>query len=202
MSIDREARVPAAIAALAAVGCAVWLPLWTSLLPLAALAFTLWFFRDPPRRTPQRPGHLICPADGKIIVAGPRRISVFMNVFNVHVCRTPVAGEVVAVEHHPGRFLAAFKPEAPEQNERTVIAVRDEGGATIRFTLIAGLVARRIVTRVRPGQRLRAGERVGLIRFGSRVDIDLPDGLECSVRIGDRVVAGESLLAAPVASAA
>jgi phosphatidylserine decarboxylase len=194
MRIDREvlpfALVLLALALVAVlVGLAVVAPL-----PLALLAFTLWFFRDPERATPDDAAALFAPADGRIIRAGPDTVSIFMNVFNVHVCRAPAAGRVAAVEHRPGRFLAAFKEEAPGANERTRI-VLDSAGPPLEFTLIAGLVARRIVCRVRAGQAVRAGERVGLIRFGSRVDVRLPTGVSPVVRIGDRVVAGETVLA-------
>jgi phosphatidylserine decarboxylase len=168
--------------------------------PLAALGvlllvFTVNFFRDPERRTFEDPNALISPADGRVIRAGNGRVSIFMNVFDVHVCRSPVAGRVTSVAHEPGRFLAAMKDEASEQNERTTIVVQPQDGVPVRFVLVAGLVARRIVCRVAEGCALRAGERVGIIRFGSRVDLDLPVGTAPSVGVGDRVVAGESVVA-------
>lgn len=160
----------------------------------AAAGFTLWFFRDPERTTPDVPGAIVSPADGRILRAGPKTISVFMNVFDVHVCRTPLAGNVEGVEHVAGRFLAAFRADAPEQNERVAIVVR-AGEQRVRFVLVAGLVARRIVCRVVRGQRLAAGERIGLIRFGSRVDVDLPSSSRVLVEVGQRVRAGETTLA-------
>ena len=159
-----------------------------------ACAFVLWFFRDPERTPPDDVDALVCPADGKIIKAGPRMISVFMNVFNVHVVRSPIAGRIESVEHSPGRFMAAWHDHASEQNERLSIVV-DDGARRVRFVLVAGLVARRIVAKIRPGQSIAAGERVGLIRFGSRVDIYLLAGSEVLTEIGDRVVAGETRLA-------
>jgi phosphatidylserine decarboxylase len=159
-----------------------------------ACAFVLWFFRDPERIPPDDADTLVCPADGKIIKAGPRMISVFMNVFNVHVVRSPIAGCIESVEHLPGRFMAAWNDRASEENERLSIVVAD-GPRRVRFVLVAGLVARRIVCKVRPGQPIAAGERVGLIRFGSRVDVELLAGSEVLTCIGDRVVAGETLLA-------
>jgi phosphatidylserine decarboxylase len=159
------------------------------------LVFTLNFFRDPERRTPDAENAVISPADGRVIKASEGRISIFMNVFDVHVCRAPVAGRVTSVAHEPGRFLAAMKDEASEQNERTTVVVQPDDGAPVKFVLVAGLIARRIVCRVAAGDTLRAGERVGIIRFGSRVDLDLPSGTVPSVRIGDRVVAGESVVA-------
>jgi phosphatidylserine decarboxylase len=118
-----------------------------------------------------------------------------MNVFDVHVCRSPVAGRVMSVGHQPGRFLAAMTDESSEQNERTAIVVQPPDGASVRMVLVAGLVARRIVCRVAVGRTLRSGERVGIIRFGSRVDLDLPPGATPAVRVGDRVVAGETVVA-------
>jgi len=168
---------------------------------LPPLLFTLWFFRDPERSTPQDADTLFAPADGKIIVAGPEKLSIFMNVFNVHVCRTPLAGRVERIEHHRGRFLAAYKDAASEHNERVSIVVSD-GSRRIRFTLVAGLVAKRIVCKVSEGQSLVAGERIGLIRFGSRVDVDLPEGARPAVSRGQRVVAGETPIAGLTAAPA
>jgi phosphatidylserine decarboxylase len=158
------------------------------------LLFTLWFFRDPERRTPDDPHAVISPADGKILRADKNEISVFMNVFDVHVCRAPIAADVAAVDHRSGRFLAAYKDAASDHNERVSIELRD-GQRKLTFTLVAGLIARRIVCRVTPGQRLSAGERIGLIRFGSRVDVVLPPGSTPQVRPGQRVVAGVTILA-------
>jgi phosphatidylserine decarboxylase len=159
------------------------------------LVFTLNFFRDPERHGSEDPSALISPADGRIVRADASRISIFMNVFDVHVCRSPVAGRVTSVVHEPGRFLAAMRDEASEQNERTAIVVQPQDGAPVRFVLVAGLVARRIVCRVAAGRTLRSGERVGIIRFGSRVDLDLPTGAAPTVRVGNRVVAGETVVA-------
>jgi phosphatidylserine decarboxylase len=194
MKIAREA-LPFALGIVAAcVAGALWVHPATAAVGLVLLGFVLWFFRDPERSTPDDPGAVVSPADGKIIVAGPERISVFMNVFDVHVCRAPVAGRLESVEHRPGRFLAAFKEQASEQNERVRLLLHGPGGR-IPFTLVAGLVARRIVCRVEAGQSIRAGQRVGLIRFGSRVDVDLPPGASVTVTRGDRVCAGETCIA-------
>jgi len=159
------------------------------------LIFTLNFFRDPERLAPEGRHVLLSPADGRIIRADAFRVSIFMNVFDVHVCRSPVAGTVASVVHEPGRFLAAMKDEAGEQNERTVVVVQPADGAPVRFVLVAGLVARRIVCRVEAGRTLAQGERVGIIRFGSRVDVDLPEGSTPAVRVKDRVVAGATVIA-------
>jgi phosphatidylserine decarboxylase len=192
--LDRDVLPFAGALALLAAASALLSP-WVALVPLVALAFTLWFFRARERRVPGDPAAILSPADGRIIVADPRRVSVFMNVFDVHVCRTPAAGKVVSVEHAAGRFLAAFKDAASDHNERTTIVVEPEKCAAVRFTLVAGLIARRIVCRVAPGRHLAAGERIGLIRFGSRVDVDLPKDAAPAVRVGERVVAGRTVIA-------
>ena len=193
MRIALESLPFAAVAGALAAAGAVWSP-WAALPPLAALAFVLWFFRDPDRAVPDDPRALVCPADGRVLRAGPARVSVFMNVLDVHVVRTPVAGTLRSYTHESGRFVAAWNDAASEHNERAVLEVDGPAGL-VRFVLVAGLVARRIVPWVRPGQELRAGDRVGLIRFGSRVDVDLPDGATSLVRVGQRVVAGETVLA-------
>jgi phosphatidylserine decarboxylase len=194
MTLDRAGR-PFVLTLSVLTLAAGWFVPMLAVAGVVLLAFTLNFFRDPERMAPEVPGALISPADGRIIRADDARVSIFMNVFDVHVCRCPVAGEVESVVHEPGRFLAAMKAEASDQNERTTIVVRTPQGAAVRFALVAGLVARRIVCRVGPGRRLAAGERVGIIRFGSRVDVDLPAGAAPAVGVGDRVLAGESVIA-------
>ncbi len=193
MSLAKEAW-PFVIVAAVLTAVVAWLSPVGAVVPGLLLLFVVWFFRDPTRVTPADPDLLVSPADGRIIRSDAESISIFMNVFNVHVCRTPAAGVVESVVHHPGRFLAAFKDEAPLENERTVIVVA-EGKFRLEFTLIAGLIARRIVCRVRSGQKLERGQRVGLIRFGSRVDVALPEGTRPVVTIGDRVQAGETVIA-------
>lgn len=193
MRIAREALPFALTAAAAAVALAFWTP-WAALPCLVFLVFCLWFFRDPERQPPEDPRAVLSPADGRIIAATPARVSVFMNVFDVHVCRTPAPGRLVSITHASGSFAAAFKDEASESNERAVLVVEGPAGP-VRFALVAGLVARRIVTWVQPGQTLAPAQRVGLIRFGSRVDVDLPPGTVAAVRVGDRVRAGRSVLA-------
>ncbi len=194
MKVDRDAWPFLGVLAVATAAAAWWSP-WAAIAPAVLLVFVARFFRDPERRAADRPGELLSPADGRVIAAGPERISVFMNVFDVHVCRSPCAGRVLSVERRAGSFVSAFRDSASEHNERTEIVVEGERGR-VRFVLVAGLVARRIVCRVAPGAALEAGERVGLIRFGSRVDLDLPPGASPRVRIGDRVVAGETAVVA------
>jgi phosphatidylserine decarboxylase len=194
MKIDRDALPWSAVLGLVAAGLGLFVHWLAAVPPLLLLLFTLWFLRDPERTPPDDPRALLSPADGRIIKAGPDVVSIFMNVFDVHICRAPLSGLVERVERRPGRFLAAYRDEASEHNERLTIHLAD-GKRRLRFTLVAGLIARRIVCRVKPGDRLAAGQRVGLIRFGSRVDLELPAGGEVSVRLGRKVVAGETVLA-------
>jgi phosphatidylserine decarboxylase len=192
MRITREA-LPFA-AALILTGAAAWLVHPLAALPsLVLLLFVLWFFRDPHRTPPTDTDVVISPADGKIIAAGDQRVSIFLNVFDVHVCRSPIGGRVERIERSPGRFLAAYRDDAAEHNERVAIRIVD-GGRRLSFTLVAGLVARRIVCRVTTGESLAAGQRVGMIRFGSRVDVDLPAEGKPTVRLGQRVRAGETII--------
>ena len=190
------------VVAARALGGAWWLGpiLWT---PIA-----IWiplFFRDPQRTTPDQPGLVVAPADGRIVgiedleepdyIAGPAtRVSVFMNVFSVHVNRHPVTGVVEYSNYRPGRFLNATLDKASVYNERMSLGVRSPDGRVL-IRQIAGLVARRIVTDHVPGDSVQRGQRLGLIRFGSRVDTYLPKGTTIRVRLGDQAVAGETILA-------
>lgn len=168
---------------------------------LAALA-CLGFFRDPERTPPVVPGGVLAPADGKVMgigdvsdpVVGPAvRVCIFLSPLDVHINRSPVTAVVRDVEYVPGKFLAAYRPEASEDNERCTVTLEgDEARVGVRQ--IAGVVARRIVCRVGPGDKLEAGQRYGLIRFGSRTDLLLPRGTEIRVRVGDRVRGGESVM--------
>jgi len=168
---------------------------------VVALAFA-GFFRDPDRIAPELPGVVLAPADGRVMViaealdpwVGPAvRMSIFLSPLDVHVNRAPVGGLVKNVEYVAGRFLAAYRPEASEQNERCAVSL-DGDRARVTVTQISGVLARRIVCRARPGDTLRAGERYGLIRFGSRTDLVLPRGTDLRVRVGDRVRGGESVM--------
>jgi phosphatidylserine decarboxylase len=186
---------------------------WFLTWPLIGL--TLWialFFRDPIRVTPQGEGLIVAPADGLITLiervpvprelAGPDglgdaplvRVSIFMSVFDVHINRTPIAGTIRQVVYISGKFLSADLDKASEENERQHIVVEGKGGRRIGFTQIAGLVARRIVPFVKPGDMVAAGQRIGLIRFGSRIDVYLPDDIAVQVALGQRSVAGETVL--------
>jgi len=168
-------------------------------LPLYILAaFCLYFFRDPERPIPAG-AVAVSPADGKIIDIRREnpsltRISIFMNVFDVHVNRSPISGVITGVTHRPGRFLVASREEAAVENEQNTVTVEGNGTRVV-FRQIAGLIARRIVFRKKPGDSVQVGERVGLIKFGSRVDVFLGPEWKIQVRTGERVKAGSSVLA-------
>ena len=174
-------------------------------LPFAAASLaSLGFFRDPERETPAIPGAVLSPADGKVIsvdelddpFVGPsKRVAIFLSPLDVHVNRAPIAGLVVGVTYSRGRFVPAYQPDAGRVNERCIVNLQ---GETARITVvqIAGVVARRIVCRVGPGDKLTAGERFGLIRFGSRTDSIMPRSARVSVQPGDRVVGGMTVLGA------
>jgi phosphatidylserine decarboxylase len=193
-----------------AVASLLLLWLWPPLGWLAVLA-TLWcayFFRDPPRVTPLRDGIVVAPADGRVsrvtnalpakeLALGERplpRVSIFMSVFDCHVNRSPVTGKVERIVYRPGAFINADLDKASEDNERNCFVIVTEGGR-IGVVQIAGLIARRIVCFVREGSSVGAGERIGLIRFGSRVDVYLPEGVRPLVAEGQTAIAGETVIA-------
>ena len=176
------------------------------------VGLTIWcyyFFRDPEPVTPDRPDLIVSPADGIVSLIEPAvppaelgmpdvpltRVSVFMSVFNCHINRAPVAGKVQAVAYRPGKFFNASLDKASADNERNSLCIRMDDGRDIAVVQIAGLVARRIVCFVKSGDGLETGERFGLIRFGSRLDVYLPEGVDPMVRIGQTMVAGETVLA-------
>ena len=208
---------PGFVAVFALVALALYW-LWTPL-GLIGLGLTVWcyyFFRDPDRQTPVRDGLVISPADGvvQMIVAAPpppelgmdpaprTRVSVFMSVFDCHVNRAPIGGTVVKEEYTPGKFLNATLDKASEDNERQAILLKTDAGAEYAVVQIAGLVARRIRCDVRAGQPLLTGQRIGMIRFGSRVDVFLPEGVAPLVVVGQKAVAGETVLADAASSEA
>lgn len=188
----------AALVASSVLGGWSW-PFWV------IAVFVLQFFRDPPRSIPLDPKAVLSPADGRIVVVEKAhdpyanrealKISVFMNVFNVHSNRSPVDGEVTEVRYFPGRFLNAALDKASLENERNALLIRVDGGPSITCVQIAGLIARRILCYAKPGTRLRRGDRFGFIRFGSRVDLYLPlEAVPCA-SLGDVVYAGQTVLA-------
>ena len=197
--------------AIAALATLLFFLLWRPL-GWAGLILTLWiayFFRDPWRVTPVRQGLIVSPADGVVVALGPAppppeldmgaepmpRIGIFLNLFDVHIARTPTAGRVAARRYTKGRFVNASLDKASLDNERLAIRLAAAEPPDIAFVLIAGLVARRIVCPAYEGQRLAAGERIGLIRFGSRVDVYIPPPYRPLVAIGQRMVGGETVLA-------
>nr|WP_158749655.1 phosphatidylserine decarboxylase family protein [Acidobacterium sp. S8] len=176
--------------------------LW-ALIPLLLAAFFLWFFRDPRRAIPQGYGLIVSPADGKLTaidrVMTPSgetlRLSIFLSVFNVHVNRTPVAGTLREVRYQKGKFLNALNPDSAEKNEQNLAVVETDDGHVIAFKQIAGLLARRIVFNFKAGDRVERGQRIGLIKFGSRVDVLMPAYAELRVKKGDIVKGGATILA-------
>jgi len=175
---------------------------WLCAVLLVLGAFVLFFFRDPERTSPSDPDLIVSPADGRVMEVVEeargerpgRRISIFLSIFDVHVNRAPVAGKIAAMEYRKGRFYAAMRGRASEENEQNVIHVATERGEVV-FKQIAGWVARRILCWKAVGDPVTRGERVGMIRFGSRVDIWLPDRVEILVRPGQHVAGGSSILA-------
>ena len=188
--------------AVAVVVWAVTQSAWLVLIPVLLMLFFLWFFRDPQRAIPSGPGLIVSPADGLVTQAewietagGSRlRLSIFLNVFDVHVNRSPIAGVVRFAELRKGQFMNAMKLESATNNEQTLVLI-DAGGYEVGFKQIAGLLARRIVCNVKAGDRVERGQRVGLIKFGSRVDVLLPADVELLVKTGTRVRGGATVLA-------
>jgi phosphatidylserine decarboxylase len=188
------------IAALATYFCGYWsIPLWI------IAVFVLQFFRDPARTIPQNPNAILSPADGRIVVvektqdpyAGREalKISVFMNVFNVHSNRAPVDGKIENVQYFPGKFVNADLDKASIENERNALTITAANGQTVTCVQVAGLIARRILCYVKSGESLARGQRYGFIRFGSRVDVYLPLTAIPKVVVGDKVSATETILA-------
>jgi len=170
--------------------------------PVLLAAFFLWFFRDPRRNIPSDPGLIVSPGDGLVTETvpistpeGPRqRISIFLNVFNVHVNRSPIGGVLSRVQYQKGEYLNAMNPASADRNEQNAVTVKGEG-FEVTFKQIAGLLARRIVFNFAEGDRVERGQRVGLIKFGSRVDVVVPAEAVLKVTVGEKVKGGESVLA-------
>jgi phosphatidylserine decarboxylase len=170
--------------------------------PVLLAAFFLWFFRDPKRTIPTAPGLIVSPGDGLVTETvaistpdGPRqRISIFLNVFNVHVNRSPIAGSLTRVRYQKGKYLNAMNPASADRNEQNAVTVKGDG-YEVTFKQIAGLLARRIVFNLSQGDTVERGQRVGLIKFGSRVDVLLPAEAAIKIKVGDKVKGGSSVLA-------
>jgi phosphatidylserine decarboxylase len=173
------------------------------IIPILLAAFFLWFFRDPGRAVPMEPGLVVSPGDGLVtsteLIQTPTgeqlRLSIFLNVFNVHVNRSPIAGVLREVRYHRGKYLNAMNPDSADQNEQNVVVVESDEGYQVTFKQIAGLLARRIVFNKRTGDRVERGERVGLIKFGSRVDVLLPANAVLHVAKSNHVKGGATILA-------
>lgn len=189
---------------LGAVVAAVLLALlnpWLAVLPLILGAFFLWFFRDPERAIPDGLGVIVSPADGKVTSVSrsmedgrsKQRISIFLNVFDVHVNRSPISGTITGISYQKGKFGNAMSAGSSDANEQNVVTVQGDG-QTVIFKQIAGLLARRIVFNPRTGDRIERGQRVGLIKFGSRVDVVLDETVDIQVKVGDHVAGGSSIL--------
>ncbi|MEM6648250.1 MAG: phosphatidylserine decarboxylase family protein [Bacteroidota bacterium] len=200
------AAVIAALLLLASTFAPPWLGIILNVIGVLAVAFTLYFFRDP-KRTPPAPADtlLLAPADGKVVeiveeheplyLGGPsRRISIFLSPLNVHVNRAPADGVVEFDQYVPGEYLVAWHPKASEKNERSQLGIRHASGTPILFKQIAGAVARRIVYHITNGDAVKAGDRFGLVKFGSRMDVAVPPEVEFTVKIGDMVTAGETVI--------
>jgi phosphatidylserine decarboxylase len=203
--IAREGWPFLAIVALLALGLQSFDLTFLSVLAWIAFVFVLQFFRDPPRYIPAQKNAVVSPADGRIVaverVDDPYaqrealKISVFMNVFNVHSNRIPIGGQVTSVAYFPGMFVNADLDKASTQNERNAIVIHTESGATVTAVQVAGLIARRILCYVKPTESVEKGQRYGFIRFGSRVDVYLPTDSVPKVAIGDKVSASSTVLA-------
>jgi phosphatidylserine decarboxylase len=205
MLIDR-AGLPFILVALALAAAAAWGGGRAWSVPFLVLAaFFVFFFRDPDRTTPVDPNLVVSPADGRVMIAGDRpgpgapkgewrQISIFLSPMDVHVNRTPVEGTVTHVEYHPGRFLPAYKVEAGQLNEWTEVWF-ERNGRPLVCRQIVGILARRIVCRLKPGDVVARGQRFGVMKFGSRIDLFVPPDARIVVKPGDRVVAGETVLA-------
>lgn len=193
-------------------GVTLLLSLFSPFMTWVGFILTCWcvyFFRDPKRVVPQREGLVVSPADGKVVLIQDMtppeefgmgtepltRVSIFLNVFDVHVNRAPIAGKIRKMIYHPGKFLNAASDKASDENERAVMITTMADGQEVATVQIAGLIARRIITEVAQGDSLRTGQRYGLIRFGSRTDVYLPKGVSPMVIVGQHVIGGESVLA-------
>jgi phosphatidylserine decarboxylase len=190
----------------AALAAAFWALHWykAAIVMTALAVFALSFFRNPERHPPLDKGAIISPADGRVVFVGDveenrylktkvRKVSIFMSVFNVHVNRMPENGKIVEIHYNKGKFLSANLEKASLDNEQNAL-IMETGGRKIMFVQIAGLIARRIVCWVKPGDTLKRGERFGLIMFGSRLDVYMPIEAEAKVRVGDRTKAGETII--------
>ena len=204
MRIAKEGYPVIAVPALLTLACAFMGWTWAAVV-FAVITFAVTaFFRDPDRKPPAGEGLILAPADGRIVeirrldeftAGGRTRLSIFMSPLDVHVNRSPVAGRVQEIDYQRGCFMPAYKEECSENNERNALTLIDANGSAVKLVQIAGIMARRIVCRAKPGDRLEAGERFGIIMFGSRVDVYFPPGAKIIVTKGQHVTGGETILA-------
>jgi len=197
------------IVILAALGAAtlIWCPVsWAPILPFALLGFTISFFRDPKRKVPEDPKAIVSPADGTVVEvrtvnepyflkADVQMVAIFLSVFDVHVQRAPIDGEIKFVQYNKGKFLDARNPDCGTLNENRVVGIEGADGFRVTVRQVAGLIARRIVGWADQGARLARGEHIGMIRFGSRVELYLPPGVEVAVKVGDTVKGAQDVIA-------
>jgi phosphatidylserine decarboxylase len=197
--------IPFVLAGLVATALAGFFNGWIAIILGLATCFVIWFFRDPERSIPTDDGLIVAPADGKIVQireereerflkAPVIRVSIFLNIFDVHVNRMPCAGKIQKIVYHAGKFLSAHLDKASSENEHQAVLIEASTGQQLVVVQIAGLIARRIVSWIQPGDSLERGQRFGMIRFGSRVDTFLPVGTKLRVQRGDRVKGGETIL--------
>lgn len=205
MSIDRAGLPFIGSAFFVALLLAAFGFFWAAVVPLVLAAFFVFFFRDPDRQTAHEAGDVMSPADGRVLVAGPaesagappgtwQQVSIFLSPMDVHVNRVPMGGRVTRIVETPGRFLPAYRHEAASQNERTEIWI-ERAGQTIVCRQVVGMLARRIVCRLAEGAEVETGQRYGIMKFGSRMDIYLPPDAMITVHVGDRVLSGVTRIA-------
>jgi len=204
-----EGWLPLTVLALFTAATGLFCPVrWAVVLPAALLLFTIWFFRDPVRRGPADPALVVAPGDGRVVEIRPATepqfvqgdtimVAIFLSVFDVHVQRAPVTGTIRRVLYQPGRFLDARHPQAGAQNESRLIGIETADGRRVSVRQIAGLIARRVVGWAGEGAAVARGDRLGLIRFGSRVELYLPPSMTVTVKLGEPVRGGETVLARP-----
>jgi phosphatidylserine decarboxylase len=209
LSPPHPAGRPFIIGGAAAMVIGLFVGSWLVVVGLIFTLFCLYFFRDPERFPPARPNLVVAGADGRVVLVGPAippaelglgslplpRVAIFLSVLDVHVNRIPVSGTITRISYRHGKFLNASVDKASEENERNAIAIRLADGREMAVVQIAGLIARRIVCNVRQGDMVRTGERFGIIRFGSRTDIYLPEGTELLVSVGQIMIGGETVVA-------
>ena len=209
LSPPHRAGLPFIAIGLVVAFIGIFVSKWIAVLGLAFAVFCLYFFRNPERVVPSRPGAIVAPADGRVVLVGPAippeelglgteprwRVAIFLSVLNVHINRVPFSGVVTRIAYHHGAFVSASTDKASVSNERNALAIELSDGRTLAVVQIAGLIARRIICSVREGDVVETGSRFGLIRFGSRTDLYLPEGVKPLVSPGQSMIGGETVIA-------